>query len=359
MRFSLYINPQTPGPAADRDIIKAAAETAVIADRAGFAGICLTQHHFSNYNTYGNSVQFGSYLAGQVKQAWLLLQVAVVPLYNPLVMVEDLNLLDQLWDGRLIVGLGSGGSPLEFEGMGRDPMTRHKVMSEVMSVAHRAWAHQPGDAPLEFETTHDRGVMRGRIMPASVRKPHPLLARAAIRPGSWGEAGKQGVPLFFGRVGLDGAKQAMADYNAGLEQSSLSAEQKEFCRAWTTMQKTVMIAQSDAEAQAAIDEPLSNLHRLSMAAFAAYGDEQRKAVTGVSGDDPAAFRKAFVEGATIIGSPETFTQRLREYETAGVQHVALHMNFGFMDPAVTRRSLELFIEKVMPQFEQKKRESAA
>jgi len=359
MRFSLYLNPQTPGAAFDRDIIKAAAETAVIADRAGFAGICLTQHHFSNYNTYGNSFMFGSYLASQIKQAWLLLQVAVVPLQNPLVMVEDINLLDQLWDGRLIVGLGSGGSPLEFEGLGRDPMNRHQVMAEVMSVAKRAWAHTAGDPPLEYQTAHDRGVMRGRIMPGPFRQPHPLLARPAIRPVSWGEAGRQGVPLFFGRVGLDSAGQVMADYNAGLEESGLDEAQKAFCRSWSTMQKTVMVAATDAEAQAAIDEPLNNLHRLSVAAFAAYGDAQRKAVTGVSGDDPAAFRKAFVEGATMIGSPETFAGLIRQYESVGIQHIALHMNFGFMDPAVTRRSLELFVDKVMPQFSSERPQSAA
>jgi alkanesulfonate monooxygenase SsuD/methylene tetrahydromethanopterin reductase-like flavin-dependent oxidoreductase (luciferase family) len=233
--------------------------------------------------------------------------------------------------------------------MGRDPLRRHELTQEVMDVARRAWAHKPEDGPLEYQTTHDHGVMRGRIMPGPFR-PAPLLARAGLSPTSWRLAGREGTPLFFGRVGLEGAAQAMAEYRAGLEESGLSDEQKAFCLSWSTMQKTVMVADTDEAAMAAMEAPLGNLQALSAKAFAAYGDAQRKAVTGVSGDDPAAFRKAFVEGATIIGSPDTFAGKLEDYARAGVEHVALHMNFGFMDPAISLKSLDLFVREVMPRF---------
>lgn len=350
MHFTLYLSPQTPGPEMDGAIMEAAVENAILADQAGFRGIALTHHHFSNYNTYGNSFVFGAYLAGQIKQAWLLMQVAVAPLLNPLKLVEDANLLDQLWRGRFIMGIGSGGSPLEFEGFGRDPASRGELTAEVMDVAYRAWKHKPGDLPLEYRTRHESGLMRGRIMPGPYRKGHPLLARAALSEPGWADAGRKGHPLFFGRVGLEGAVRAMKAYDAALADAGWSKEHVEFCKEWTTIQKTVLIAEDDDTAQQLIDEPLNNLQALSKAAFAAYGDEQRKAVTGVSGDDPAAFRKSFVEGATIVGSPATFIDKLKQYEDAGIRHVALHMNFGAMRPEVTRKTLDLFIDKVMPKF---------
>lgn len=350
MHFSLYINPQTPGPEADGAIMEAAVETARIADRAGFRGIALTQHHFSNYNTYGNPFMFGAYLASEVRSAWLLLQVAVAPLINPLVLVEDANLLDQLWRGRFIMAIGSGGSPLEFEGLGRDPAHRYELTREVMETAERAWAHRWGDPPLEYATKHDHGTMRGRIMPGPYRDGRPLLARAGLTEAGWGDAGRLGRPLFFGRVSPEGAARAMALYDAGAKDAGHDAEHIAFCKEWTTLQKTVFIAETDEQAHEAVEEPLSNLQRLSQQAFAAYGDEQRRAVTGVSGDDPAAFRKAFVEGATILGSPATFIDEVRRYEDAGIRHMALHMNFGFMKHEATLRSLNLFIDKVMPKF---------
>lgn len=350
MHFTLYLNPQTPGPEADGDIMTAAVASAVKADQAGFRAIALTHHHFSNYNTYGNSFMFGAHLAGQVKQAWLLMQVAVAPLLNPLSLVEDANLLDQLWQGRFIMGIGSGGSPLEFEGLGRDPAQRGELSAQVLEVAKRAWDHKPGDPPLEYRTLHDQGIMRGRIMPGPYRDGHPLLARAGINEAGWADAAQKGRPLFFGRVDLEGATRAMTVYDENLTAAGWDAERIEFCKDWSTMQKTVLIADTDDEAHRLIDTPLNNLQRLSQSAFAAYGDEQRKAVTGVSGDDPAVFRKAFVEGATIIGSPATFVDEIRRYEDVGVRHIALHMNFGFMATEDSDRTLDLFIDKVMPKF---------
>jgi alkanesulfonate monooxygenase SsuD/methylene tetrahydromethanopterin reductase-like flavin-dependent oxidoreductase (luciferase family) len=334
----------------DGAIMEAAVQDAIKADRAGFRGIALTHHHFSNYNTYGNSFMFGAYLASQIKHAWLLLQVAVAPLLNPLELVENANLLDQLWRGRFIMGIGSGGSPLEFEGLGRDPAQRGALTAEVMKVADRAWNHKPGDLPIEYRTAHDSGVMRGRIMPGPYRNPRPLLARPALGEPGWSEAGMSRRPLFFGRIGLDGAARAMKVYDEALRQAGCSFEEAEFCKDWSTMQKTVVIADDDRSAHALLDEPLNNLHRLGQAAFAAYGDEQRKAVTGVGGDDPESFRRAFVEGATIVGSPQTFIDKLKQYEDAGVRHVALHINFGFMRPEISSRTLDLFIDKVMPKF---------
>ena len=350
MRFSLYLNPQTSGPQDDHDIIEACAEGARAADQAGFAGVCLTHHHFSDYNTYSDPFMFGSYLAGQMKQAWILLTVAVAPLLNPLNLVERANLLDQLLSGKLVIGIGSGGSPLEFEGLGRDPEQRSKISAEVMEVAMRAWEHKPGDAPLAYQTTHDSGTMRGRIMPSSFRRPRPILARAGLNETAWREAGEKGMPLLFGRVGAEGAKQVMSTYLAALESAGHDAATVRICRDWTVMQKTVLLGATDDEALAAIDAPLGTLQRLSAAAFGAANDKQRQQVTGIAGNDPAAFKKAFVEGATIVGSPATFIDRLHEYEDAGVEHIALHMSFGYLERRVARRTFDLFVDKVMPRF---------
>lgn len=349
MRFYCYLNPQTPGPDADGSIIEAITEQAVAADQVGFAAICLTEHHFSDYNTYGNSLLYGSYLAGKLSHAWVILTVAVAPLHNPLALVEQANLLDQLLQGRLIVGLGSGGSPLEFAGFDRDPADRRKLSDEVINVALDAWAHQPGDAPFEYKTTFDQGQMAGRIMPAPYRRPHPILGRPAINATGAKEAGQRGWPMFFGRVGPEGARQILAAYEAGLAEGGHDQQTIEICRHWSAMQKTVWLAETDADAMQQVEEPLRNLGALSSRAFSTgttADAAHKQAVVGVAASD----RQAFVEGATIIGSPDTFSARLAEYQESGVDQLALHFSFGFADRDQVRRSFDLFAEKVMPRF---------
>jgi alkanesulfonate monooxygenase SsuD/methylene tetrahydromethanopterin reductase-like flavin-dependent oxidoreductase (luciferase family) len=201
---------------------------------------------------------------------------------------------------------------------------------------------------MDYETTFDSGRMRGRMMPAPYRRPHPLLGKSAINEAGARGAGERGWPLFFGRVGAEGARGMLAAYQAGLDAEGHSPETVEICNRWSAMQKTVWLAETDAEAFAQAEEPLSNLGRLSGQAFGggAAGEAQKKSVVGVAASD----RQAFVEGATIIGSPDTFSARLAEYEAAGVEQMALHFSFGFADTDQVRRSFDLFADKVMPRF---------
>ncbi len=348
MRFSLYLNPQTHGPQDDNRIITEITRMSRLADAAGFAGIFLTEHHFSNYNTYCDPFIFGAYLAGQMKQAWVILTVAVAPLHNPMNLVERLNLLDQLLSGRLLVAIGSGGAPLEFSGLGRDPDMKAQLLAEVMEVAERAWDHKQGDPPLEYKTTHDRGVMGGRIMPAPFTPAGPRLAMAGLSERTWSAAGEAGHPLVFGRVGPEACRKIMDGYRAALVAAGHSAEAIEFALDWSAITKTVMLGDTDEEANALIQAPLAAIGKLSAAAFT---DEQRLKITGIGGPAGGSeFKRAFIEGGTILGSPQTFADDVRRYEDAGIRHLALHFDYGFVDTAVSRRSFDLFVEKVMPQF---------
>lgn len=348
MRFSLYLNPQTNGPQDDHRIITEITDMARAADAAGFAGVCLTQHHFSNYNTYSDPLMYGAYLAGQMKQAWVIMTVLVAPLHNPLNLVERVNLLDQLLEGRLLVAIGSGGSSLEFSGLGRDAEDKAKLTAEVMETANRAWAHNPSDGPLEYNTTHASGVMSGRIMPSPYSSPKPKLARAAINQAAWEEAGRRGEPLVFGRVPPEGARNVIEIYKSALAAAGHSEERIQDCLDWSLLQKTVMLADTDEAAMADINEPLGVLERMSAAAFTG---PQRAKSTGLSGDKEE-YRRGFIEGGAIIGSPATFIEKLKEYEAAGVRHIGLHFSYGLMDPAISRRSFDLFVNEVMPHFTQ-------
>ena len=76
-----------------------------------FLSVCLTEHHFTGYNTYGNPFVFGAFLAGQLTNLHVVLSVAVPGLQNPMNFAEGCNLLDMLTKGRCVIGVGTGGSP--------------------------------------------------------------------------------------------------------------------------------------------------------------------------------------------------------------------------------------------------------
>ena len=51
----------------------------------------------------------------------------------------------------------------------------------------------------------------------------------------------------------------------------------------------------------------------------------------------------------MFGSPETVIGKLRAYEALGVDAFIYYASMG-LDMDVQKRSLQLFIEKVMPEF---------
>ena len=60
-----------------------------------------------------------------------------------------------------------------------------------------------------------------------------------------------------------------------------------------------------------------------------------------------------VREAMVLGSPEEVAEQLEAYAALGVDEFCYAGNYG-LDPARTRRSLELFVERVMPQFESRR-----
>jgi alkanesulfonate monooxygenase SsuD/methylene tetrahydromethanopterin reductase-like flavin-dependent oxidoreductase (luciferase family) len=58
------------------------------------------------------------------------------------------------------------------------------------------------------------------------------------------------------------------------------------------------------------------------------------------------FNKAF-----IAGTPETVRAELQKYGDAGIRHMALWFNFGFMTAEEADRSLDLFMEEVYPKLD--------
>ena len=57
--------------------------------------------------------------------------------------------------------------------------------------------------------------------------------------------------------------------------------------------------------------------------------------------------------AMVLGSPDEAAEQIEAYAALGIDEFCYGGNYG-LDPARTRRSLELFVERVMPRFESRR-----
>ena len=96
------------------------AEQTRLADELGYAIAWFAEHHFSNYCLCASPLMLVAHCASITKKIRLGTAVVVLPLYNPARLLAEIAAADALSDGRLILGVGAGYQPYEFERFGVD-----------------------------------------------------------------------------------------------------------------------------------------------------------------------------------------------------------------------------------------------
>ena len=104
----------------DREVWRNEVRLAEMAEPLGFDSVWSVEHHFDDYTMCPDVVQFLTYMAGRTKHAKLGSMVVVLPWHDPIRVAEQVAVLDHLSDGRMILGLGRGLAPIEYEGFRLD-----------------------------------------------------------------------------------------------------------------------------------------------------------------------------------------------------------------------------------------------
>ncbi len=116
--------------------------------------------------------------------------ILVLPLRNPLVLAKQLSSMDQISQGRLVLGMASGWYKREFDAVGIDFHKRGKIMDQNLEILNRLWTEDQvtGDYP-------PHQLKSAVMFPKPVQKPRPpiliggyvdaVLKRAALKGDGW------------------------------------------------------------------------------------------------------------------------------------------------------------------------------
>src|SRR5687767_13975758 len=84
------------------------AEQVRTAEKGAFAMAWFAEHHSSNYCRCPSPMTMTTYMAGKTSTIKLGPAVIVAPLYEPMRLMEDIGVADQLSGGRVVLGFGTG-----------------------------------------------------------------------------------------------------------------------------------------------------------------------------------------------------------------------------------------------------------
>ncbi len=112
---------QNPGRAAsDYQVYREELRLADLVEPLGLESIWGVEHHFTDYTMCPDVIQFLTYMAGRTHQAKLGSMVVVLPWHDPMRVAEEVAMLDQLSQGRMILGIGRGLARVEYDGFRLD-----------------------------------------------------------------------------------------------------------------------------------------------------------------------------------------------------------------------------------------------
>ena len=86
-----------------------------LADEIGLDTAWFAEHHFSNYCLCVSPLMMATYCAPLTTNIRLGTGVVVLPLYDPIRLIEEIATVDVLSRGRLVLGIGSGYQAFEFD----------------------------------------------------------------------------------------------------------------------------------------------------------------------------------------------------------------------------------------------------
>jgi luciferase family oxidoreductase group 1 len=340
MNFGTFLLMQSPSARSSQEIYGRALDVAQAAEELGFRNVWLAEHHFSTYGYLSRPAQLATYIAAKTKRLRVGTAVIVVPLHHPLVIAEEIATLDLLSGGRLDVGLGRGYQTYEFERFGLELDNSRARWEESVDILLKAFEGRPFSYDGKLFKIPETSVF-----PQPLQQPRPPIWITAQSPESVEAAVRRGFNLLTGGFGVP--IERMGEFRRQFDR--LVAEIKPPAPLAIGVQRAVYVAESDADARAAVEEA-----RWNMRVTLSLRNRYERVVDGHAVPVPAPREPDtddLLDRFLIIGTPDTCIRQIRRLqEVVGITHFNCSFWFGDLEHARVLRSMERFAREVMPAF---------
>jgi alkanesulfonate monooxygenase SsuD/methylene tetrahydromethanopterin reductase-like flavin-dependent oxidoreductase (luciferase family) len=297
------------------------------AEKIGFEGIFLVEHHFTGQGQLSASLNLLSYLAAKTTRIRLGTGVVVLPWHNPVLLAEQIATLDVLSGGRVDLGIGRGYRKEEFAQF-CVPMTEaQERFEECFSLMLKSWSSEERFSYESKRWKYDQIV----VEPAPVQRPHPPIWLAGGSPQGIAYVASKNYNLMLDQLAtVKQVRERVGAYLDGLEKIGKPRD-----AARCAIARSVTITKTEAERQKALERRKDTFKRIGAIA-----------VHGTPGSAPSAVSQADPDLASddsaLMGSPQEIVDRIGELADAGAGYILLTM------ASITPESVQQFAEEILP-----------
>ena len=367
MRFSTFLNGRATSPDQDRTVVLASIEHAKLAEALGYDAVFQPDHHFTGYTPWASDpFLLAAYLAATLKRIHFGFSVTSVPLHHPVRFVERINILDQLTEGRLLVGVGSGTTPEEMIGLGVNYKEASAISEKTLEIAEQLWAKTMESPAVSIDNGPYRGEVLQRIAPVAYTRKHARLMPVAMKESSARRAAENGWPAFIpaftppqigGREPFKHVEKYFTAYRSMLESAGHDEAVVRDALSWSThTYQCVHLAESDEQARDELIEILT-AYQAAVDREAEFNKKAEASAENKKTDQaPLALTEDWIATWCLYGSPETVAEHLQPYAELGIGNILCGFHTGPLTERraeLGNRSLRLLAERVMPRFARK------
>ena len=316
------------------------AEQTRLADELGYAVAWFAEHHFSNYCLCASPLMMITHCAAITKKIRLGTAVLVLPLYNPARLAAEIATADALSNGRLMLGVGAGYQPYEFERFGVDLAQNLEMTEEFCNILDLALTRDF----FSYSGKHYR-IPETHIPARTVQRPLPIYV-AGHTEAMFRAAARHGYRvLSSGRVG--GAALLAEQYQ--VIKDAFAAENVPLANAHITVNRFCHITDSKEDGLRFAENAR---YQTRLASSLRRRQEVMEGTVLVDRPFPDEPPLEAIRDNLLIGNVETVAEKLlAEIRATHPVHVCFSFKVGSTPHQAAMRSMELMIGEVKPRVE--------
>ena len=349
MRIGLCHEGHTPPGTSHHQRYHEMVTEAVFAEDAGFDFYGLSEQHFMpDVATTSAPEGLLNVVASKTTRMTLRFMSAVISVNHPIRIIERLNTLDVISDGRAELGLARSNNPNTLSAFGVSPKVTRARLQEGLGII--------------FSALND-GVFKGTgqvwdvperpVVPAAVQEPHPPVFLSATSVDTHKFGAENGLGIMSGStvLGWDYLKGNVDIYKAGIDKAipvgkAVNDSIATFvatCHCAETMEEA--LAPAEPVARLFMDVVMSMYTKLAEQSpdyeYLGRIGELREHMHDISWlmEDNPYFH---------IGTPEYLIERFRRLESFGLDELILRIDG--MGHAENMKAIEMIGENVIPAF---------
>lgn len=319
------------------------------AEEVGFDGIMTNEHHGTPSCMSPRTNIVATAIAANTSRVRLLVLGNPLPLTdNPLMLSEEMAMIDLLSHGRLIAGMVRGGGPEQLM-CDVNPAFNRARFEEAHDLIIESWT-RPG--PFRWDGTHYHArVVNPWVLP--LQQPHPPIFIPGVASADTIRfAAEHGYPYVGLNTTMDATKQIWELYDA-----SAAAVGRVSGTEHRGYLMRVFVADREEDALRHAEQFMYMLGEVSVtrrpewaaptgySSFAARRDRMQK----FSGYRNATIADQVASGTLVVGTPETVITSIRRWlEETRVGTLVFHATEGRIPHEATMRCIELLGREVLP-----------